>query len=358
MPAPHAPPAEPPKLAIPPGVLETGVVLIGDLHGTREIPTFVGDLVAIVARERPVVLGLEIPPGETPSFDGFLASDGGPAAREHLLADPWWRAEFQDGRRSAAMAELVEAMRARKAAGAKIGVDRIDTLPTSPDRDRGMAERVIALHQAHPDAVIIAYAGNVHTRRKGMAGRPDHPVMAMHLAAGGVAFVSLNARYEDGSAWVCHTAKASECGPDLMAGKPGPRGIQLEPSADGNYDGWFGVGPITASPPAAFPELAKDFDRKLAALRDGPEGVRLRANRAAGAGDYRACATAFEALAAPTGNDAYNHACCLAQLGSKDAAFARLQFAIDHGFTDLAHAATDPDLASLHDDPRWPPKPR
>src|SRR4051812_14079255 len=88
---PHTMSTEPPKLAIPPGVLEAGVVLIGDLHGTREIPTFVGALVATVARERPVVLGLEIPPGETPSFDGFLASDGGPAAREHLLADPWWR---------------------------------------------------------------------------------------------------------------------------------------------------------------------------------------------------------------------------------------------------------------------------
>lgn len=350
---------EPPKLAIPPGVLEPGVVLIGDLHGTREIPTFVGELVATVARERPVVLGLEIPPSETPSFDAFLASDGGPAARARLLADPWWRSEYQDGRRSAAMAELVEAMRARKAAGVKIEVDRIDTLATSAgDRDQGMAHRVIALRKAHPDAVIIVYAGNLHTMRKGVTRKPGYPWMAMQLAAEGVAFVSLAPHYEDGSAWVCHGASPADCGPSLAAGKPGARGIKLEPSPDGNYDGWFGLGPITASPPAAFPELAKDFDRKLAALRDGPDGIRLRARRAAGAQDYRACATAYESIAAPTGNDAYNHACCLAQLGAQEAAFERLQFAIDHGFADLAHASTDPDLASLHDDPRWPPQPR
>jgi hypothetical protein len=350
--------SEPPKIMIPPGVVEPGVVLIGDLHGTREIPAFVGELVATVARERPVVLGLEIPPGDTPSFDGFLASDGGPAARERLLADPWWRAEFQDGRRSVAMAELIEAMRARKAAGANITVDRIDTRASAEDRDGGMADRVREFRKAHPDAVIIVYAGNLHTMRKGVARKPDYPWMAKQLAAGGVTFVSLNPHYEDGSAWVCHGPTPADCGPSLRAGQPGARGIKLEPSPDGNYDGWFGLGPITASPPAAFPELAKDFDRKLAALRDGPDGIRLRAGRAAGAQDYRACATAYEALAAPTGNDAYNHACCLAQLGAKDAAFERLQFAIDHGFTDLAHASTDPDLTSLHDDPRWPPKPR
>jgi hypothetical protein len=357
-PPPHMATAEPPKLTIPPGVIEPGVVLIGDLHGTREIPAFVGDLVATVVRQRPVVLGLEIPPGETPSFDGFLASDGGPAARERLLADPWWRYEFQDGRRSVAMAELIEAMRARKAAGANITVDRIDTLPKGPERDRGMADRVIELRKAHPDAVIIVYAGDLHTMRKGGPRRPGYQWMAMHLAAGGVAFVSLAPRYEDGSAWVCLGATPADCGASLVGGKPGPRGITLAASPDGNYDGGFGLGPVTASPPAAFPELAKDFDRKLAALRDGPEGVRLRARRAAAAQDYRACVTAFEALAAPTGGDAYDHACCLAQLGSKDAAFERLQFAIDHGFTDLAHASTDTDLASLHDDPRWPLKPR
>lgn len=357
---PHMVSAEPPKLTLPPGVIEPGMVLIGDLHGTREIPAFVGDLVATVVRQRPVVLGLEIPLDETPSFDGFLASDGGPAARDRLLADPWWQAPFQDGRRSVAMAELVEALRARKAAGANLTVDRIDgcSAAGAENRDRGMADRVIELRKAHPDAVIIVYAGNLHTMRKGVAGRPDYPWMAKQLAAAGVAFVSLNPHYEDGSAWVCHGSTPADCGPSLASGKPGPRGITLEASPDGNYDGWVGLGPVTASPPAAFPALAKDFDRKLAALRDGPDGFRQRALRAAAAQDYRACATAFETLAAPTGNDAYNHACCLAQLGSKDAAFERLQFAIDHGFTDLAHASTDTDLTSLHDDPRWPLKPR
>src|ERR1044071_5346579 len=44
--APQAPAAQPP-LVLPPGVGEPGsTVLIGDLHGTREIPAFVGQLVS------------------------------------------------------------------------------------------------------------------------------------------------------------------------------------------------------------------------------------------------------------------------------------------------------------------------
>ena len=42
--------------------------------------------------------------------------------------------------------------------------------------------------------------------------------------------------------------------------------------------------------------------------------------------------------------------------GRKDDALARLRYAIGAGFADLAHVETDPDLASLRDDPRWPIK--
>jgi hypothetical protein len=64
-------------MALPTAIASPGaMVLVGDMHGTREIPTFVGDLVETLAADHHVVLGLEIPAGETPSLDAYLASPG------------------------------------------------------------------------------------------------------------------------------------------------------------------------------------------------------------------------------------------------------------------------------------------
>jgi hypothetical protein len=52
-------------------------------------------------------------------------------------------------------------------------------------------------------------------------------------------------------------------------------------------------------------------------------------------------------------NAAYNIACDYALLGEKEQAFKWLQKAFDMGFRNLAHAAVDTDLQSLHDDPRF-----
>jgi hypothetical protein len=48
----------------------------------------------------------------------------------------------------------------------------------------------------------------------------------------------------------------------------------------------------------------------------------------------------------------YNLACALAKLGDKEAAFAALSDALDAGFGDIGTLESDPDLASIRDDPR------
>jgi hypothetical protein len=50
----------------------------------------------------------------------------------------------------------------------------------------------------------------------------------------------------------------------------------------------------------------------------------------------------------------YNLACKLAVAGDANQAFAWLDKALSTGFTDAATFERDPDLASLHADPRWP----
>jgi len=49
----------------------------------------------------------------------------------------------------------------------------------------------------------------------------------------------------------------------------------------------------------------------------------------------------------------YNIACIYAQMDRKKEAIEWLAKAVEHGFTDLSHMKTDPDLESLHNDPRF-----
>ena len=56
----------------------------------------------------------------------------------------------------------------------------------------------------------------------------------------------------------------------------------------------------------------------------------------------KACAEAYASIPEPSAEVAYNHAGCLAQQGQRDAAFERLQDAVDHEFVGDADIAAGP----------------
>jgi hypothetical protein len=256
------------------------------------------------------------------------------------------------------MVDLIDKARQLRAAGEKITVECIDVALADREhkqsRDAAMAEALIAVRAAQPAAALVIYAGNVHTRKAGMASRPGYETMAMQLVRGGVAAIALDARYADGSAWVCTGPAPADCGPRFMSGIVAERGIHLERSSDGAYDGWFDVGAITASPPAGFPDLAAKLDAQLANLASSASAKSARALRAYKAQQYRQCADEFASIEPATADAAYGQACCLALAGDKDAALTRLRAAKDLGFKRVSEAEADPDLASLRGDPRWP----
>jgi len=351
---PQLPAIDVPAAALPP----RGTLMLGDMHGTREIPAFVGALVGTVSAREPVVLALEIPQNHEDSLHAYVASDGGAEARRQLLDEPFWKAPYQDGRRSVAIAELLETVRALRAAGRAIDVVAIDDAAggTPESREAAMASHVIAARRAHPEAALIVHAGNLHTSKHEVGFKPGFAWMAMRVAAAGIPVISLNARWADGTSWSCSDAVAEHCGVSFMAGRGDERGIRLEPSPDGQYDGWFGVGPLTASPPAGRPELAAGIEAKIAAAAAAPSALQTKARRAYEAKRYGECADILAGIASPEADTAYNRACCLALAGRKDEAFTWLQYAIKAGFRSLDQIAKDPDLASLRGDPRWPLK--
>jgi hypothetical protein len=104
---------------------------------------------------------------------------------------------------------------------------------------------------------------------------------------------------------------------------------------------WIACDPAT--PPPQRPAVA--------APAPGPgerQALKAKAMAAYDQKDFVTCAGLFEQA-----KDPYSAACCHAQGGNHDAAFAQLGIAIDHGFYNQGQLERDTDLVALHSDPRW-----
>jgi len=231
------------------------VVLLGELHGTAEAPRATGDLACHAVRTgAPVVVGLELPRAEQARLDAFLASGGGAEARAALLGGEFWRRDYQDGRTSRAMAELVERLRALRAAGGDVDVLAIDE-PAAEDRDEAMAAALAAaIADARPEAIVIVLTGNLHNRlTRGNPWNPSYQPMGLVLSRRlpDAEIVSLELAHAGGTAWFC--AGGGGCGEQRVGGSAtaSETGIVLLPPEEREgTTGRYRIGPITASPPA------------------------------------------------------------------------------------------------------------
>jgi hypothetical protein len=243
--------------------LTAPLVLVGEIHGTREIPATFGRLVCQTAAERrggTVLVGVEIASSGQSAIDAFLAGAGGAAATRALLAQQFWQRDYQDGRSSEAMLHLLDDLRRYRNAGLKVVVRALDPeLYDSPgDRDAGMSATLIAAIAAVRPAKTLVMVGNVHSRT--LHGYP-WDAKAAYLPLGAL----LRARYDDlialdvaaqgGFAWTCASAAPADCGAHPMRAReatgPVPR-IALDPAAAARtgYSGTLFLGQVTASAPA------------------------------------------------------------------------------------------------------------
>lgn len=246
-------------------LLERGtVLLVGEMHGTEEAPVFVRDVTcAALAAGLPVTVGLEIDRADEAAYQAYLRSDGSPAARERLLAAPFWHRDFQDGRGSVAMLELMESLRTlgESAGEERLRLTLIDRPEAGAGRDEAMAIRVAEARAARPEDLFVVLTGNLHNRlTKGTPWNAElqpmgHRLVAAHPEA---RIVSLDMAYPGGTAWVCFGNAPSDCKAQELGGSPeseGRSGIELhrDPPDEGGaepYSGRYFTGVLTASPPA------------------------------------------------------------------------------------------------------------
>lgn len=243
-------------LALTPGT----VLLVGEIHGTQEVPAAVLDAACELSRAgKPLTIGLEVPHQEAARVSAYLGSDGSDEARRLLLSGPFWRRRMQDGRSSQAMMDLIEGLRRLAAEERSITVTLFDEqeLPQETSRDRAMAERLAAAVASRTDTVVLVLTGNLHaSTAPGTRWDADFQPMGYYLVQllPGHRILSLDLSSTGGSVWICTSARASDCGEQKLAGhgEGSERRIVIaaEPRTDG-FHGILHVGAVTASPPAA-----------------------------------------------------------------------------------------------------------
>jgi hypothetical protein len=229
------------------------IVVLGEVHGSNEIPAAFADAVCLTAQSRRVVVAVEQPSVDQAAIDAFMASDGGDGAKNAFLRAQMWNGPMKDGRSSEAYFRLFERLRQMRAAGMIGQVIAFQPFsfserPTQEQYERAMADLLKAGLQ--PETTVLALVGNVHAMLARVPWEPRYMAMAGHLPASEV--LTLNVVGGGGETWVCNRG-ADDCGPK-PAGPPNnrPRGVELNPPGAEPYSGVFHLGaPTTVSPPQA-----------------------------------------------------------------------------------------------------------
>lgn len=242
-----------PALLLRQAIGDQRLVLLGEMHGTREIPEITANLVAEYAAKGPVVLALEADAADQLRVDRFLRSDGSTKAYADLMLGHFWQEPMHDGRDSVAMQVLLERVRQLRKAGGDIDVVLFDAAGEG-DRDARMAAAIRAALIGRSEARVLVLTGNVHA----MTGEPPQMLsdgkpyvppktVGRHLAD--LSPLSIVFRAKEGTFWAC---RGGECGEQHIqaGGAMGDLPRVERNGADGSWMLTMLLPRFTASPPA------------------------------------------------------------------------------------------------------------
>ncbi|MCE9672327.1 hypothetical protein LY474_31420 [Myxococcus stipitatus] len=236
-------------------------MLLGEMHGTQEVPRFVAQLACQSAVAGiPVTVGLELPLENQGRVDTFLDSEGAEEDWLKLMEAPFWRSPYPDGRGSEAMAKMLEQVRQLRSEGLDVDVFVYDhPKANGQQREDALAATVAHQVESSPKRFHVVLSGNIHSRaRKGLPWDKGFRPMGLLLKERLGKVVSLDMAYDSGTAWICSVDSKGvrdrlDCGVRDAKGKDnGDRffvhtwdGMNSE-----GYHGVFYVGPVNASAPA------------------------------------------------------------------------------------------------------------
>ncbi|QSQ20244.1 hypothetical protein JY651_33970 [Pyxidicoccus parkwayensis] len=237
------------------------VLLLGEMHGTQEVPRFLAQTVCqSVVAGLPVTVGLELPLESQTRIDTFIDSAGTEEDWLKLMDAPFWRSPYPDGRSSEAMANMLEQLRQLRSQGLDVEAFVFDhPKAQGQEREKAMAATVKQQVEATPDRFFVLLSGNIHARTKaGLPWDKKYRPMGLLLKDDLDTVAALDMAYNSGSAWICAVDSKGvkdrlDCGVRNAKGKDnGDRFFmhKWDGTNDAGYDGVFYVGPVSASVPA------------------------------------------------------------------------------------------------------------
>lgn len=227
-------------------------IVVGESHGTTEAPAAFAEMVCAAAERGPVTVALELPTVMQPQLDAFLAAPDEAGALEALAGTHFMNPRMNDGRNSQAMLAMMLSVRRLRLEGRDVAFHAFQ--PSTP-RPRELTQAWYELDMGHalagaiyarPQSKVLVIVGNLHARKTGFARFAEVGVPAVgHLPAADV--LTLKVADQGGTAWNCRP----ECNayPSRAVDDMELRGVLLQPSDDGAYDGQLALGPSSASPP-------------------------------------------------------------------------------------------------------------
>lgn len=231
------------------------LVLLGEIHGTQEIPALVGELVELEARGgKQMILALEVTTREQAIVDRYLMSSGSKADRVALLAGAHWQDAMHDGRDSEAMFVLIEHVRNLRERGGNIAITLFDP-GGDARRNQQMAENLRAIARHSPQATLLVLTGNVHAMTSAPPwamfdrGKRIEPPMTAGRYLSDLHPLSINIDAASGDMWVCMDG---ECGahPVFAHGAGSLTTLEYSKPAESAWDATLTLPRFTASPPA------------------------------------------------------------------------------------------------------------
>lgn len=132
-------------------VVDYDVIMVGEMHGTKEPSEFAFGLCKLISRkEQNVILALEIPPSQMYNYTDNMSI-------EKIKELGFFRGEGSDGRNGKAWLALLEKSSKNEA----IKVKFIDSQRLST-RDSSMYNEVCEIRKAYPKTKIVTLTGNIH----------------------------------------------------------------------------------------------------------------------------------------------------------------------------------------------------
>ena len=239
--------------------LLSGVVFVGEHHGTNESPAFFGSLVCNgLKANRSVHVAFELPESWSPLLEEFITSDLPSTAFPTFLQRSKWDtfvADSPDGRTSMAMVELIKYLRLLRQSGNQVTVSAFDTRMWEAPQvfsDIGMAAMLTRNIERAAADVTFVLSGEYHTRLLENTTPFKRQPMAFLVAAARPEFKvrSIVITYSAGNIWGCKSK--TDCGElyqPVQVPLSTPKLTMFSDRDSLGYTGDFYVGAISPSKP-------------------------------------------------------------------------------------------------------------